>query len=272
MQRKKLNQETLILIFLVLTVLAGFIMFAYKTFGPKKVETAKNVEIQVEETNVNPDDPPIITVDELKSKIDNNEDIVIVDVQSREGYLEKHIPKAISIPIEQISEQYKNLPKDKEIIVTSIGEAIDKCGICTQAARSLISLGFKNVKDLKEGILGWEAKGYPVVAGEEVTFKNIDADKLKKMIDDRKNILIIDIRDKEEYDQEHIQGAVFMPFEGFLQKKDELPRDKEIIIYDKLGYRSKLVTENLVKQGLIQVSNLIDGFKKWKEKGYPVES
>jgi rhodanese-related sulfurtransferase len=272
MQKKKVTQETLILIFLVLAVLAGFTMFFYRTFGPKEIKQNKNVEIKTEETKRNPDDPPVISIDELKIKIDRKEDFILLDVQNNEGYLAKHIPNAISIPAAQLLERYKELPRDKEIVVTSAGEKADTCGICTQAAKTLISLGFKNVKDLKEGVLGWEAKGYPIVSGKTVTYKNIDVDKLKQKIDDHENILIIDIRDKEEYDAEHIQGAIYMAFEGIIQKKNELPRDKEIIIYDKKGDRSKLVTEFLVKNGLIQVTNLLDGFKKWKEKGYPVES
>lgn len=269
--QKKFNQETLILIFLVLTVLAGFTLFFYRTFGPKEIKSSKKVEVKTEEEKRNPDDPPIISVDELKTKIDRNEDFILLDVQSKENFITKHIPNSISIPAAQITERYNELSRDKEIIVTSAGEKVDTCGICTQAAKTLISLGFKNVKDFKEGISGWEAKGYPVVAGETITYKNIDVDKLKQKIDDHENILIIDVRNKEEYDAEHIKGAIYMAFEGILQKKNELPRDKEIIIYDKKGDRSKLVTEALVKNGLIQVINLLDGFKKWKEKGYPTE-
>lgn len=270
-QKKKFNRETLILIFLVLTVLAGLTMFFYKTFSPKEIKSNKNVEIKTEKEKRNPDDPPLISVDELKEKIDRKEDFILVDVQSSEAYLAKHIPNAISIPAAQITERYKELANDKEIVVTSAGGNADSCGLCTQAAKSLISLGFKNVKDFKEGISGWEAKGYPVVSGQTVTYKNIDVDKLKQKIDDRENILIVDVRDKEEYDAGHIKGAIYMAFEGILSKKNELPRDKEIIIYDKKGDRSKLVTETLVKNGLIQITNLIDGFKKWQEKGYPVE-
>lgn len=268
---RKNSQETVILVFMILLVIAGFIIFGWRLWGSKKTEIKESNQEIEEEEQVNPDDPPIITVSELKSKIDNNEDFILVDVQSRENYLTKHIPNSISIPHTEIAERYNELPKDKEIIVTDAGKK-EECKACTQVARVLISLGFQNVKDFREGVTGWAERGFPTVSGEEVTFKNIDVDQLLQKINNHEDIMIIDVRDKEDYDAAHIKGAVHIAFEGFLKNTNKLPKQKEVIIYDEIGTRSKLVTKHLVKKGFIQVTNLLDGFKKWKEKNYPVES
>lgn len=273
MGKNKFNQETLMLVFLVLVVIAGFMIFGYRIFNPNEGNQAKKVKVdQINEVKADPGDPQIITTDELKEKIDQNEDIVMVDIQSIENYLTKHIPNSISIPRDELTNRYKELSNDKEIIIMGAGKDIDKCNQCTQAAKTLISLGLTNVKDFKEGIAGWEAKGYPTVTGQDVTFKNIDADKLKQKIDDREDIMIIDIRDEEEYNIEHIKSATHIDFSSILSKKEELSNDKMIIIYDTVGHRSKLVTENLVKEGVLTATNLLDGFKGWKEKDYPVEN
>lgn len=273
MPKIKPNKEAFILSFLVIMVITGFIAVGFKTFGLKwEDKDSSNTDYENIEDENDPGDPPIITSKELKEKIDKNEDMIIVDVQSVENYLKKHIPNALSIPQKDLLRRYKELPEDKEIIVTSAGQQVDECDTCTQSARSLISFGFSNVKNLKEGVLGWESKGYPVIAGKEVTYKNIDVDKLKLKIDDQEDILIIDVRDEKEFNKEHIKGATYVSFENILSKKEELPKDQEIIVYDKAGFRSKLVTESLVKEGFLSVTNLLDGFKEWQKKEYPTEN
>ncbi len=59
-----------------------------------------------------------ITVQELKAKIDNGDDVVIVDVRTGQDYADSRIKikGAVRIPIVQIEERYKELPKDKEIV------------------------------------------------------------------------------------------------------------------------------------------------------------
>lgn len=270
MSKNKFNNETLILAFLVIVVIAGFAMFGYKLFGPGDLNKSGSIASSDEELATQ--DPITVSAEELREKMNNQEDFVLLDVQSLEGYLGKHIPNSISIPQTELTEKYKKLPRDKEIIVTSAGEKIDTCNLCTQAAKTLISLGFTNVKDFKEGVTGWENRGYPVVTGEEVTFQNINAEKLKQKIEDDEDILVVDIRDEEDYNKEHIKGAVYMPFENIISRKEELQKEKEVIIYDKTGLRSKLAVENLVKSGTLSATNLLDGFKNWKEKDYPTEN
>jgi len=266
------DYDGLIFIFMIIAVASGIIYFVYRTWGPKN-ETPKiksNRVEQVEEeddTNV----PDVITTDELKEKLEKKEDIVLLDVQDRESYISKHIPNAINIPLEELANKKDKLPKEKEIIVMSAGEKIDKCGSCREAAKTLATMGFPHIRYYKEGIAAWEEEGLPLIIGNTTSYKNINIDQLKQEIDDKEDIMIVDIRDKAEYDNSHIKGAIHMPFEGILDKIDTFPRNKKIIFYDETGTSSKLVVEQFVKNGLIYAENLVDGFKLWKEKGYPTE-
>jgi 3-mercaptopyruvate sulfurtransferase SseA len=60
-----------------------------------------------------------ITVQELKAKVDKGEDLVIIDVRTGEDYQGSRIKikGAVRIPIVQLEERYKELPKDKQIIL-----------------------------------------------------------------------------------------------------------------------------------------------------------
>jgi predicted sulfurtransferase len=64
------------------------------------------------------DGVPRITVQELKAKIDKGEDVVIIDVRTGEDYERSRIKikGAVRIPIVQMEERYKELPKNKQII------------------------------------------------------------------------------------------------------------------------------------------------------------
>jgi hypothetical protein len=64
------------------------------------------------------DDLPKISIQELKSKMDDGEDILIIDVRSGEDYATSkvRIKGAIRIPIVVLEERQKELPKDREII------------------------------------------------------------------------------------------------------------------------------------------------------------
>ena len=63
-------------------------------------------------------EPERISVAELKDLLDNEADIVIVDVRSRESYDAGHIPGAISMEYSaEIVARYSELPQDKTIVL-----------------------------------------------------------------------------------------------------------------------------------------------------------
>jgi hydroxyacylglutathione hydrolase len=78
-------------------------------------------------------------------------DAFILDVRTTEEYEKGHIKGAVSIPIDQLSDNQGIIPQDKTIIVLG---ADDDQG--TQSAKKLIELGFKDVKSLEDGMLAWD--------------------------------------------------------------------------------------------------------------------
>lgn len=60
---------------------------------------------------------PRMSLEELNSKLDKKADVIVVDARSKESFEEGHIKGAISMPLGEVEERYKELlPKDKEII------------------------------------------------------------------------------------------------------------------------------------------------------------
>jgi rhodanese-related sulfurtransferase len=100
--------------------------------------------------------------------------------------------------------------------------------------------------------------------------KNVDAATFKKMIDEKKYILI-DLRTADEIKSKgKIKGATEL---DFLDKNAEaniekLDKKKSYLIYCAGGGRSADCAELMKKQGFKEVVNLEKGFGDWKNKGF----
>ena len=84
-------------------------------------------------------------------------------------------------------------------------------------------------------------------------------------------VLLLDIREKEEYDVSHIEGAQYMGYKDFdPDKLDGLAKDTPIVVYCSIGYRSEKVGEKLLKMGFTKVYNLYGSIFEWVNQGNPV--
>lgn len=78
---------------------------------------------------------------------------------------------------------------------------------------------------------------------------------------------IIDVRESDEYNLEHIEGAVNIPL-GKLIRDERLgivPRDREIVVHCKSGVRGEMALQFLKGKGYTNVKNLEGGFVAWKQ-------
>ena len=83
-------------------------------------------------------DMDIIEPGELKKKLENKENIFLLDVRTPEEFEEQRIKGSINIPINELQERLNEIPKDKEIIM-----------ICEHGNRSLHAAYYLNKKGYK---------------------------------------------------------------------------------------------------------------------------
>lgn len=101
-------------------------------------------------------------------------------------------------------------------------------------------------------------------------------EKARKLMQEGKAILV-DCRERDELEATGTaEGAVWMPLSAMVEDlpewqkfKAELPRDKQVILYCKMGGRSGRMAEFLCCDGF-QAENL-GGFSCWKGAGLPVK-
>ena len=83
--------------------------------------------------------------------------------------------------------------------------------------------------------------------------------------------VIVDVRDKDEFDESHIPDAVHMS-RGLLEYEieEKFPaRNTTIICHCGGGGRSALAAESLQKMGYKNVRSMAGGFRAWKAAGLP---
>ncbi|QNB46101.1 pyridine nucleotide-disulfide oxidoreductase [Thermanaerosceptrum fracticalcis] len=93
-----------------------------------------------------------ISVLDVKKKLENNEDFILLDVRSPKEVEEMSLPykNVVYIPLGVLREKYDQLPRDKEIIIF--------CKVSLrgyEAQRILEEKGFTNIKFMDGGIVSW---------------------------------------------------------------------------------------------------------------------
>lgn len=97
--------------------------------------------------------PHVINNENLEKKLEENENLVVLDVREAAEYAFNHITNAISIPLGELGERMDELNKENEIfVVCRTGNRSDL------AAQMLTEKGFANVVNVVPGMSQWSGK------------------------------------------------------------------------------------------------------------------
>jgi len=82
------------------------------------------------------------------------------------------------------------------------------------------------------------------------------------------SVVLIDVREKDEYDQGHIPTALLRPLSKF--SPQQLQSYPNIVLYCRSGKRSHTAAEKLIAQGVNSVTELQGGISAWQDAGFAV--
>ena len=102
-------------------------------------------------------------------------------------------------------------------------------------------------------------------------YVNVNVSEAKQMIETNAELVILDVRTLEEYNEGHIENAVLIPVSELESRLDELDKEKETLAYCKLGGRSATASQILVDHGFSSVYNMLGGITAWRNEGYWIE-
>ena len=82
-------------------------------------------------------------------------------------------------------------------------------------------------------------------------YEQITPKEAKRIMDSGEDIIILDVREQDEFDAGHIPGALLLPYTETEQKAEGILPDKEqtILVYCRSGRRSKIAAESPAKLG-----------------------
>lgn len=95
---------------------------------------------------------------------------------------------------------------------------------------------------------------------------------VQQLVADTSGALLLDARESKEFAVSHLKGALHVGYDHFnlTAIPSSVAKDRPIVVYCSVGYRSEKVAEQLRAAGFTRVSNLYGGIFEWVNQGNPV--
>jgi molybdopterin/thiamine biosynthesis adenylyltransferase/rhodanese-related sulfurtransferase len=103
------------------------------------------------------------------------------------------------------------------------------------------------------------------------SIREVDVNALYQELRSGRRPVIVDVREREEWEQGYVPGALFIP-RGYLemQIEDKVPdKNTPVYVYCAGGVRSAFAAKTLEEMGYRNVYSVAGGFSAWKHAGYP---
>lgn len=94
--------------------------------------------------------------------------------------------------------------------------------------------------------------------------KQISPIELKKLREENKNLILIDVREKWEFDFTKIDGAINIPLGEIVKIANQYPHSSEIVLYCHHGVRSMRAANLIYSLGFKNIRNLFGGIDNYK--------
>ena len=184
----------------------------------------------------------------------------MMDVRPFESYAEIHIPGSVSNPFRDAYATFLGWvvsPESPLLIVTGdapLEHVVDE---------SLLVRHERFGGWLDGGIEAWSAADLAV---ESIAV--VDALRARKAILD--GAAILDVRERDEFESGHVDGAINVPVGTIGANMDRIPKDRPVLAYCGHGERSSTALSLLERAGVGPLMNLSGGMGAWKDAGCKV--
>jgi Rhodanese-related sulfurtransferase len=111
-----------------------------------------------------------------------------------------------------------------------------------------------------------------LIFGFSFAYQDLNAKQFYEMMQKEKDVIILDVRTPQEYQEGHISNAINIPVQILGQQLDKLNnfKDKKILVYCRSGNRSAIASQILDRAGFKNVYNLKGGLFEWKASELPL--
>ncbi|MCX2727853.1 MBL fold metallo-hydrolase [Thermomicrobium sp. 4228-Ro] len=188
----------------------------------------------------------------------------VLDVRSPAAFAASHIPGAISVALD--GGQFQNrvglvLPPDRPLVLV-----VERDEDAHRAVRMLAVIGYDQVVGyLAGGMSAWERAGYPYR-----TLPMLTVHELARWLEEQSLVQVVDVRERSEWVEGHIEGARHIPFYRLPRELGQLDRTRPLALVCGAGTRSVLAASLLQAHGFDHLYSVEGGMDAWRAAGYPV--
>jgi len=112
---------------------------------------------------------------------------------------------------------------------------------------------------------------FPGLEQQQSLFKTVTPKEAKNLIENRGDLLLIDVRGQDELTQGYIEGSTLMPLWAIVKGTQRPPQNKPILLICAVGGRSLALGKLMSKNGWNEVYNLKGGISAWKKAKLPLK-
>jgi rhodanese-related sulfurtransferase/glyoxylase-like metal-dependent hydrolase (beta-lactamase superfamily II) len=186
---------------------------------------------------------------------------VLCDIRRYDAFGAAHIKGSLNIDASD------NLTVYGGTFISQDSDVLLLCAVDSDALRAfklLRRIGIDgNIHYIQGGIGSYISAGYPTE-----TIDIIDGRDFKKMRDKKADLLILDVRNKDEYKKMHFSDAINIPLRFLNENLDKIPKDKRMVVHCSSGIRSGIAVSILKREGFDGLFNLAGGINAYAGAGF----
>jgi len=188
----------------------------------------------------------------------------VLDTREPEEFASAHLAGSINIGLGGQYATWAGTVLSREhpiVIVASPGRE-------DESAIRLGRIGFDNVAGyLNDGLHTLESR-LDLTAHTE----RVSAMLAAELLSSSEPPLLIDVRTPRERDRKFIDASVSLPLNHLIERLQELPKDRRLLVYCAGGYRSSIAASLLQRSGYRRVDEIAGGLAGWEAARLPVQA
>ncbi len=225
-----------------------------------------------------------MTPAQLRERLLARDELALLDVREQGVHYKGHPFFACSLPLSRLELMVDALlpRRSAPLVLLDCGGE----GLAERAAAKLQAFGYTDVSVLEGGCAAWKATGGELFSGVNVPSKafgefvehhygtpRIPPAELKRLLEAKKKLVILDSRPWEEYHRMNIPGGIDVPGAELVYRTPELAPDPDTLVVVNCAGRTRSIIgcQSLRNAGWKDVVALKDGTMGWELAGFECE-
>ena len=207
--------------------------------------------------------PGPLAPEEFRKLKDNGH--IVVDLRDYTAFGGAHVPGSYHLGLGGNFSTFAGwiLPPDRPLLL--VGNTEEEVHLATIHLRRV---GLDRVVGcLDGGIHAWGISGLPL---EHVP--HISVQGLKRALERKEDLVVLDVRSQGEWDEAHIEGAVHIHTPDVRTRYGEMAREEPVAVLCNTAHRSSTAASILRQRGFTNLSVVTGGMSAWQAAGYPAVS